>query len=230
MTIGRISQWFAENRPDLDLALRPGATDVELDVIEAALGLAFPTELRAMYREADGQELSATASFLPCVRRFAPLAAVLQCAVADRRGYDPDPQREAWLDNSQRVTQVFFSPKRIPFAGSEHWDYDRLWVDLAPAPAGRAGQVIAQVDIEHVFLCEDVATMLAAIADGLAAGTAVFDEPGDEPAALRFVSAKAKKPVKPWDFFSPASARRGRSPRARSRRALRRAASRSRRA
>jgi SMI1 / KNR4 family (SUKH-1) len=40
-------------------ACRPGASEAQLDAAEAALGVALPAAVRAMYRVHDGQELPA---------------------------------------------------------------------------------------------------------------------------------------------------------------------------
>ncbi|GJP32990.1 hypothetical protein CLOM_g17568 [Closterium sp. NIES-68] len=47
--------WLRAHIPDLDETLLAGATEQQLDAAEAALGVAFPAAVRALYRVCDGQ-------------------------------------------------------------------------------------------------------------------------------------------------------------------------------
>ncbi|MFE1317880.1 SMI1/KNR4 family protein [Kitasatospora phosalacinea] len=121
--------------------LRPPVTEERLAAVERRLGRALPADLRALYREADGdggREVLGGYAWLPIGwRADAP---------------DSAPDRE-WFDWRHQWDKVVFDarpahtvrrrtahPGWIPIATT--YDGDYIAVDLAPAADGHHGQVI----------------------------------------------------------------------------------------
>jgi cell wall assembly regulator SMI1 len=61
--LGRIDAWIATHRPRFSGALRPGATDVELEALRGALGQPVPEELEAWLRWHNGQSAEVIGAF-----------------------------------------------------------------------------------------------------------------------------------------------------------------------
>ncbi|AMV23308.1 transcription antitermination protein NusG [Gemmata sp. SH-PL17] len=55
-TLERLERWLREHQPALLAAMRPGATDTELDDLERAIGRQLPDDVRAFYRWRGGSE------------------------------------------------------------------------------------------------------------------------------------------------------------------------------
>jgi cell wall assembly regulator SMI1 len=196
VTWSRIESWFAAHRPDLRLGLRPPATDAQLDEAERTLGVRFPADFRAAYLEHDGQQDAPQVYVLPYVQRIGSLASLTKCWQDDAPYRDDAALAETsgLLDEEGRVRQVYLHPGHIPFAGSPHWDYDRLCLDHAPGPGGSDGQVIARVDIDLVYVAPSLGALLDAIAGGLADGTIEVSDAGDRHELL-FVTPEGKEPI-----------------------------------
>lgn len=79
--------WLAQDRPELLSELRPGASAEEIAQAEAALGVAFPEELKALYRRHDGQRSDRYQLFDGAV--FLSLSSMIVVA-QERRNHDPD--------------------------------------------------------------------------------------------------------------------------------------------
>ena len=193
MTWSRIESWFATHRPDLSLGLRAPATHAQLDDAELMLGVRFPADFRAAYLEHDGQQDEPQVHVIPYVQRIGSLASLTECWQGDAPYRDDDAMAETrdFLDDGGRVRQVYLHPSHIPFAGSPHWDYDRLCLDYAPGPSGKDGQVIARVDIELVYVAPSLGELLDAIAEGLDDGTIEVSDAGDRHELL-FVTPEGK--------------------------------------
>lgn len=172
-----IESLLAERLPAIDLKLRPGATEREIEEAELTLGVRFPDDYRASLALHDGQELDddddGAVAWLPGAEWLGSLASLVRCWQQDRPSIDAAmlAERSEWLDRSGRVRQAHFHPRQIPIAGSRFWDYGRLLIDLAPGPNGTEGQVIARDDIELTWLAPSFRVLLAMIARDLEDGT-----------------------------------------------------------
>src|SRR5688572_8829217 len=49
-TLDRLERWLRANQPAFFDAMRPGATDAELDDLEQAIGRKLPEDVRAFYK------------------------------------------------------------------------------------------------------------------------------------------------------------------------------------
>ncbi len=174
----RIEAFFTQHWPNKDLKLRPPASEESIASAEADLGIRFPEAFRESLSVHDGQGFEPSIKWLPGVGQLGSLSSILECWRGDREMYDAEA--DAWLDDEQRVRQADFHPRHIPFAGSPHWDYDRLLFDYAPGPTGTQGQIIMRLDVDHCFLCSDWRTLMTKTAEGLESGRIVPVERGPE--------------------------------------------------
>ncbi|MBX3262369.1 MAG: SMI1/KNR4 family protein [Labilithrix sp.] len=199
----RIERWFAEHHPELDLKLRPGAKEKEIDAAETRLGVTFPADFRASLRVHDGQDDEPRLFLLPFSERLGSLKSMVACWKNDRPSYDArDTEgRFEWLDDSRRVRQVHFHPKHVAFAGRTYWDHGRLMFDFVPGPEGRAGQVIALADVDFVFVCSSFGELLERTASGLEQGTITLEAAGYDYVRLRYGSRRGEEPVTAAAFF-----------------------------
>ena len=171
--------WFGQHQPEAVGALRPPASDAELDAFSNAIGLELPDEHRALYRLANGSDLEIPSVFAGG-HWFFPLEEALNHfnmmkSFADEKPLDDFVRwREAIEDT---VITVDGPVKPHPF--SVHWiplsssngDVHR-YLDLDPAPGGEVGQVI-QVYPEacsHRVLSGSLSDYLATYVAGLHAG------------------------------------------------------------
>ncbi|WP_261664963.1 SMI1/KNR4 family protein [Deinococcus sp. Marseille-Q6407] len=139
--LDRIDAWYAEHAPAIHATLRPGASDAELDALEARLGHKLPPEFRALYRWHDGQNWA--------VGGFFGLDWMPLTEVEGRWGTWDDIARE---DSDMNVSiftvshptgairEQYASALWVPFlhdGGGNH-----VSVDLGPDVVGTYGQVI----------------------------------------------------------------------------------------
>jgi len=164
----RIESHMATLWPTRTLNLRPPATEAQITAAESVLGLVFPADFRASVLVHDGQEGQPEASFLPGVHMLGSLQSIVECWVGDAQSYVPNETEPLqWFDEVGRTHQVHSHPRRISFAGSPHWDYDRLLFDFDPAPRGRAGQIIIRRGGEFSYVCESWRELLEGVVAGL---------------------------------------------------------------
>lgn len=119
------------------LGLRPPATENEIASAEAALGVMFPPDLRALYRMADGEDGNYGLFGGPT---FLPLASVVERWQENSTPEDNHNHVTIEADPPGTIRAVSRHPRWIPFA--DHNDGNMFAVDLAPGPRGTAGQVI----------------------------------------------------------------------------------------
>jgi cell wall assembly regulator SMI1 len=127
--IGRIDRWLATKRPNYYALLQPGATDAQLDQLEACFSLRLPDEFRQLYRWRNGQDPMSSAP-LQVNGTFTTLEEISSTKelLDGMIGYDfDDPRywRRGW----------------VPFlhnGGGSH-----LCVDLAAEDGGHPGQLVA---------------------------------------------------------------------------------------
>ena len=127
--IGRMDRWLASNRPDYYALLQPGATDAELDEVEARLSLKLPEAFRQLYRWRNGQD-PGSSNPLQFNRTFSTLEEVASA----KEELDS-------MIGSDFEDPKYWRPGWVPFlhngAGSH------LCLDLAAEDGGQVGQLVA---------------------------------------------------------------------------------------
>lgn len=131
----RIEAWLGRYTPQVLPSFQPGATEEELKQAEAALGVALPEDLKALYRLHNGSNY---ASFLD---RWA-LLSVEQGVQTWQMGQDFFHFANREISATGPVLRISWHPQWIPFMSDGAGDY--LCLDLAPGPGGDVGQVIYQ--------------------------------------------------------------------------------------
>ena len=141
---------------DLESALNPGAADIAIERVEAAIGRELPADLRALYRIADGQAdpfgaRGATGGDGPRAAMFGRERFLsLDEALAEWRfwhdeiwlpeqahgGFPPDHD----VREGDPVDPVYWQPSWFTFAGSDGGN--GYAVDLDPPRGGTYGQVV----------------------------------------------------------------------------------------
>lgn len=126
--IGRMDRWLAMNRPAYHALLRPGATDAELDALEARFSLELPAAFRRLYRWRDGQDPMSSRP-IQHNRTFMTLADVaatkdLLDSMIGADFEDPRYWRRGW----------------VPFLHNGGGSY--LCLDMRAEDGGRPGQLV----------------------------------------------------------------------------------------
>jgi len=168
----RIDTWWQTFAPSAQFS--PGATPEELAEAEVRLGLTLPQDFKASYRihngDTGGSRLMGYPDFysLSYVHSFAEIFQDhLQDAQWAKRkpGFVSDPVRE-----SLPIQPIWCHPQWVTFAGDGS---GYQWcIDLAPAPGGQKGQIIAwdHEDGPAQLLFSSFEALLSAYADQLEAG------------------------------------------------------------
>jgi cell wall assembly regulator SMI1 len=233
----RLEGWVRRHA-DAPLRLRPGVAEADLAVAEEALGFALPAELRAFLRVHDGQDLEDDdPDVFPWMPGAGPLSR-LEDVVAEWRA-DRARNEAAYAGHHPivvsrgRLLQCLWHPRRIPIAGLAGRDGldgrggARVWVDLAPGPEGRSGQLAVSPDgIELALYGPSLAEALALHVEALENGEWAWS-PGERRLVpvekrwatgwLRYVEAMlyARPPAPSRPGFAappPAPSRPGRAP------------------
>ncbi len=130
-TLERLERWLREHQPAFLAAMRPGATDTELDDLERAIGRQLPDDVRAFYRWRDGINEGAPAAWSGCpFWNHQPMTVdhirqCYGCAIHDWH----DPARPGW-----------WHPAWVPIMANDNSDY--LCVDTEGVWTGDRGQII----------------------------------------------------------------------------------------
>lgn len=138
--VARIADWVARHGESGTPMFAGPATADDVTRAEAALGLAFPHELRALYLVADGQ--TDTGPTLLDAFRLMSLAEIVDAAAFlndffpdGRNAEDPD---HAPIDADRGIRATWWWPRWLPVMTNDSGDYH--CVDLDPAEGGTAGQ------------------------------------------------------------------------------------------
>lgn len=166
---GRLERWCQRHHPALLRALRPGASEAELQGLERHIGQPLPPDVRVSLALHDGEE------------GWRGTLCSDQLLSAERIATEWDMWREAEDYNEEYRDEMSSSPKDavaldyanlgwIPLAvdGGNNC----LGVDLAPGPAGSRGQVInfGRDEKRKCVLAADWAEFLSGYADYLESG------------------------------------------------------------
>jgi cell wall assembly regulator SMI1 len=171
-------------------SLRPPATEAQIAELEALLELRFPEEIRAAYLRHDGQcegedWLIPAGNGWPklfvvtgCWCNLRQMKAIWQIQFETRwetRAEFPDmyPQyNRSW--DALEVRPGRWNRAWIPI--SINPSLYNLYVDMAPAPAGKLGQIIVDDDEdEAVVVLPGLNVYLTALCDALESGEVVHD-------------------------------------------------------
>ncbi len=135
----------------LTLGLRNGATEKEIAATEKKMKLKFPTDFRESLLLHDGQEGDQDELFpwMPGCSPLKPLLSIVERWQEELELVDED---DAGGDaEDARLQAGLYNKARIPIAGTEYWDGDNSYIDLAPGSEGTCGQLIgfsSECDIE----------------------------------------------------------------------------------
>jgi cell wall assembly regulator SMI1 len=166
---------LADWAPDLLARLPPGANDEGIAIAEAALGCALPPIVVALYLIHDGLGVPAT---INNVRQDAPLLSLSDALEQHRFMCD------MLADATLCVPEIRPSPGVRTSWWRRGWlpietfgNGDLLFLDMDPAPSGRAGQIVewgheeSSFPVRHSSLVEYIdsleGTWLAELADRL---------------------------------------------------------------
>ncbi len=199
----RLETHFAQHWSSKDLKLRKPATEKQISAAEKSLSIRFPDDFRASLRVHDGQDPEPSILWLPGVPQLGSLESIVNCWTQDRAFYEATEADET--DERSRVRQTFHHPRHIAFAGSAHWDYDRLLFDFEPGPEGHAGQIIMRSDVEFLFLVRTFRELMEKTVEGLENGTIATVEKGAPTSrwvTMQYLSPRAKRPVDKFKYFA----------------------------
>ena len=141
-----LEAWLKAHLPEVAAALRPGATEGELQRFSDALGVKLPEDFLQLYAWHNGQGDSVNTgpwyglTFLPLDRVQG------ECEMWRQVLEESTPETRASLDKWMKSTPPGFvkpqyaNPHWIPFAYD--WGGNYLGVDLSPDEQGTYGQVI----------------------------------------------------------------------------------------
>lgn len=131
--------WLAEQPPSIQRDLHPPASKDQLRALSNALGVPLPNDLIALLERNDGQRRSGQ-------RLFGDMSLMGSSDIAMDWNVLTDLAQQGDFDGravaaSAGIRPTWWSPGWIPFAVSSSGDH--LCIDVAPAPGGKAGQVIS---------------------------------------------------------------------------------------
>jgi cell wall assembly regulator SMI1 len=172
---------FARKNTPRSLRLRPGASEKAIAAAEKKLKLTFPPAFRESLLAHDGQERSddddeiTLFPWLPGCSPLAPLADIV-AQWKDERDNEEDEDEDEEPEAEGAIFDVLTHPRRVPIAGTAHWDGDNTYVDLFPTAKGTVGQVVmftSECDI--ALLGSSLRDALETYLHALESGDWVFD-------------------------------------------------------
>ena len=105
------------------------------------MGVTFPEDFRASLLVHDGQESDSEVSFCPATCPLASLERIVEQYQEVQQLVEPvegDPP----LDLEDHFINILYYSNRIPIAGTQWFDGDNSYLDLAPGPRGTSGQLV----------------------------------------------------------------------------------------
>lgn len=120
------------------LNLQLGASDEELKLVEATLGVTLPEEMKSFYRIHNGQVWKPGVN--PFVRNLtlSPTSAIIENWQFLQEEFGPEDALE--LDHEEQIKPVLWNKKWIPIAENGGGDY--LCIDMDPSESGTVGQIL----------------------------------------------------------------------------------------
>lgn len=171
----RIEAWLQREAPEELLSLQPGATDWELQEAETVLGITLPEEVKASYRIHNGGALIADPTTSDWWWELLCLEDIVRDWNLFRRF---DHGLLAPLQPEEQVQSRNWDLQWIPILEAHTLTRQRLCLDLAPGPAGHAGQII-EVDWTNCarpVIAPSFRDLLVIFASDLEAGHYMWNE------------------------------------------------------
>lgn len=178
----RIEAWFEQMHVSEGLSdFQPGATEEEIQAVEAALAIAFPEEVKASYRIHNGSSrqsliggpgqglwelcsLEEVVSYWNMLEKYAT-------------GWKVDRAQDGWLDVHGQPILVRAEGWNLRWIPLLHSDGTFLCLDFAPTPYGHMGQIIANDPVDGpTWVAPSWLAFLSTFADDLEAGEYCFED------------------------------------------------------
>ena len=140
----RIEAWGKKSKAG-SLKLRDGAKEKDIAAAEKKLGFKLPADYRESLLLHDGQETEPDFPWMPGCSPLQPLHAILERWAEEREQEEEFPGSGEDSADDARMLDGLYNAKRVPIAGTQWWDGDNTYVDLAPGSKGKVGQVISFV-------------------------------------------------------------------------------------
>ncbi|SPK75940.1 conserved protein of unknown function (plasmid) [Cupriavidus taiwanensis] len=179
----RLDALLLQRAEPMYAVLQPPVQSADIDALEQALNLQLPDDVRQCYLCHGGQHFQDwnSLAFFPFLywhdldrvrREAAFLATFREEGIAADGNADMWFQQDDSVSHSQAVRFDFWNPKWIPIAKSVTGV--RLFIDLAPGPAGTVGQLVVweQDNITNAqqVVASSLATYLLDMAEALQHG------------------------------------------------------------
>jgi len=135
------------------------------------MGLVLPKDYKELLLLHDGQEGDAEALFewIPGAELLKPIAEVVE-QWREEKGLAEEFGAPEENEDGPFYTDRYHA-KRIPIAGTEYWDGDTMYLDLAPTERGKSGQLIALTsECDFVRLGPSLRRALTSYVEALEAG------------------------------------------------------------
>ncbi|WP_196161784.1 SMI1/KNR4 family protein [Reinekea sp. G2M2-21] len=138
-TFGSIVSYYSEHYPEISASLNGPATETEISDLEALIGKELPSDFKALYRLANGQQ-DKNQPFFQNGYDFMPISAIRVNYEMMLDLYNSNSQFREVYGNSGAITDVWWKPDWIPFGYMISGDH--YCIDMSPGPTGTEGQVI----------------------------------------------------------------------------------------
>lgn len=172
----RISHWYAQNTPEDTLVLAPGASEADIEELEATIGARLPEDFRFSLGLHNG---AANEAFLLYHGELLSIAKIIEVW----QMYTDMQSNEGWGQGANYETDaiqgpirpVYWDGLRIPLTDNSG---DAVMLDLKPAAGGQVGQII---EFDHEVgpkgvLAPSFSAWLTQLADELEQGKHVYIE------------------------------------------------------
>jgi cell wall assembly regulator SMI1 len=175
----RIENWIRANSPQVLEVLQPGASDAEIQALEAFLSIQFPDDVKNLYRLCNGQ--SKYGFGVLNGREFLSLQRIkdewsVWKDLLDAGTFEDKNGRDQGSDPGIGIRNVWWSAQWIPLTYDGGGNHDCL--DLNPAEGGNWGQIITMWhdDGERKIIAPSFRAWLEHFAEGLESGQYLFSE------------------------------------------------------
>jgi cell wall assembly regulator SMI1 len=146
--LGRLEKWLGQHRRLYLQALRPGASDAELDATQAALAVPLPDDPRALLRWHNGQERDFVGHFEGNWDLMSASEIATAKHALDAGEGAPDGWQKAWVpflqDDGDDYVVLDTSQPGAPVR--EVWQGRKEHPAVAPSLAAWLGQFVAAVE------------------------------------------------------------------------------------
>ncbi len=176
----RVRAWLDTNAPDAADRLQPAASEAQIQMLEAALGMTLPSDLRAFLEIHNGGDdtgiFPSSDSF--DMLGFSPLATeeIVDAWRMLKELVDGGEFGDRTSDADPGIRSDWWCTSWIPIASNGGGDFQ--CVDLSPTDSGTAGQIIGawHDDNERQLIAPSLADYLRMLADGLESGKYAYEE------------------------------------------------------